>query len=126
MVDSEHQEGSTRPFHIRCLFQYEDIKSHFPDLEVRSAVEPKEKDSPFKKPKRTSRQQKKKNSNVIDAEDIIPDKNHLNTGDYVDETMICFLPEFCERAGIKEIPRDPIDLCMSFSLLIPDCGALQE
>lgn len=45
----------------------------------------------------------------------------IDTEGFVDETMVSFTPEFCQRAAIQPIPNDPVELCKKFTLIVPDC-----
>lgn len=50
---------------------------------------------------------------IIDGQDIIDTKNH------VEDTMIAFLPEMCQRLGLTVVPQDPMELCLKFKLVVP-------
>lgn len=43
----------------------------------------------------------------------------IDTKNFVDEAMIVFLPEMCQRLGI-DLVEDPMDLCTKFNLIIAD------
>lgn len=44
----------------------------------------------------------------------------IDTNDMVDETLICSLTELCQRAQIETPPSNPLELCRSFTISLPN------
>lgn len=44
----------------------------------------------------------------------------IDTNNFVDESMVCFPKEFCQRAGIKEVPADVYSLCRRIKISVVD------
>lgn len=117
---------------VKCLVLYEDLIKLNSHLQIRKPNKPS---NSFKKPRQpavpkpasaraTRGRHHGKKEVTIDAKHILHDTTGIDTKDYVDDTMVCFLPEFCQRIGMKQIPRDPMDLCKKFTLIIPDVGSI--
>lgn len=58
--------------------------------------------------------------NIFGGLKINPAQDLIDTKNFVEDTMIMFLPELCKRAGIDPPPKDPLDLCLKFDLIVPD------
>ena len=50
---------------------------------------------------------------------LSPPADLIDTKNFVEDSFLVFLPEFCQRAGIATIPSDPQDVCKKFNLLLP-------
>lgn len=44
----------------------------------------------------------------------------IDTNNYVDESIVCFPKEFCQRAGISEVPADVYSLCKKIKISVVD------
>ena len=144
---------NTKMFRVKCLVHYEDLMESNSHLDIRrdgyyepakqvaksrnhptnskrnqASAGAKNQEVSTDAPKpgcvgatRGRAQTKKKN---ISTNDILHDTEFIDTNDYVDDSMVVFLPEFCDRFGIDPVPGDPTELCKNFSLVVPDCKEL--
>lgn len=135
LLDMAQQDLKTliKPCTVKCLVLYEDLIEANSNLEIRhrrNGVDTfKRPRRPLKKNTKTTKPvttTTKKYLRVIDERHILHDTKFVDTKHFVDESMVCSLQEFCERAGIKQIPSDPMELCNPFTLLIPDCSVHQD
>lgn len=59
----------------------------------------------------------KRNKQIRERRTYYPDI--IDTNYMVDDTIVSFLPEFCQKANITDLPDDPMDLCENFTIFLP-------
>lgn len=63
----------------------------------------------------------KNNSSRLKQVKFACDPLIIDTREFIDDSFVCFLPEFCQRANIQPPPSDPLELCKKFKIVLPDC-----
>lgn len=96
------------------------IENDIDDREFQKPAAPAARGTGRSRASRNRQQSAKVDGNyVFGGERVKATEFLIDTKNFVDESMIAFLPEICHRAG-RELVKDPMELCTKFKLIVND------